>query len=486
MTPQITIIISEYNSINWLRLAVHQIRKHTKIPYHIMISQQGSDPVKEEYHGWDFITVVRNPPHSSGSGTDYILKNCEIKSPYICSMDVDTFPISDDWLTAPIKLIEDHGLTWVGLRAHIEHAYNLNYFHMGECYRIGRTETFKLLSQKAGWTQVKGEGFRDNAVNAHSWEDANCDHKKLSLPVTGRLGLTLTEGEYGRVIGNLAVHFCLAFTGTLHAKRLKNLGAEYVAWEQKLIDLNPDQFVSEFMQSVKYSSCLQPLQYWDGKQVTDCPKQLEEDTRYFLHRKGHMTLPLHQMIRKYSLNITGVIHVGAHHGQEYLDYSDNGIENVVMIEPLPSAFVELLNNVPDHVKCYRLACGATNGVMTLYTETANGGMSSSLLIPDQHLQQYPHIEFTGQEIVNVTRLDDLDLHGYNVLNIDVQGYELEVLKGATETLKGVDAIFIEVNTKQLYKGAPHVTELDNFLTGFARVETEWIGGNWGEALYRRI
>lgn len=483
----ISIIISEYNSLPWLRLAVHQIRKHTHIPYHIYISQQGTHPVAEEYNGWKFITVVKNPPSSSGAGTDYILKNCDINTKYICSMDVDTFPISDDWLTAPIKLLEDFGLTWVGLRAHIEHAYGLNYFHMGECYRVGRTEHFKLLSRSAGWYQRKGTPFFDNAVCAHSWEDANHKHTKLSLPVTARLGLTLTEGEYGRVIGNLAVHFCLAYTGTLHARRVKNLGTEYISWEDRLTSLPPDEFVTQFMNALHYSDSLQPLQYWDGEKIAPCPAEIEESTRYFCHRKGNMAPPLHHVIRKYGLNIRGVVHIGAHFGQEYADYHDNGIKNIIMVEPLPSAYAEMVKRMPDEVICYKLALGNGNGVVVLNTETANEGMSSSILKPDLHLKQYPHIEFNGTEIVNMTRLDDLltDSAPYNMLNIDVQGYELEVLKGAVKTLKGIDIIWVEVNRAPLYVGAPHVDDIDRFLTGFNRVETEWIGDTWGEAIYIR-
>ena len=85
------------------------------------------------------------------------------------------------------------------------------------------------------------------------------------------------------------------------------------------------------------------------------------------------------------------------------------------------------------------------------------------------------------------RLDDidLDLTSYNFLNIDVQGYELEVFKGAFESLKNIDYIISEVNRDEVYENCPHIDELDKYLfqLNFKRVETDWAGDSWGDALY---
>ena len=73
----------------------------------------------------------------------------------------------------------------------------------------------------------------------------------------------------------------------------------------------------------------------------------------------------------------------------------------------------------------------------------------------------------------------------NFINIDVQGYELEVFKGATNTLKHIDYIMSEVNTDEVYEGCVLIDELDEFLVtfGFNRVETNMAGGLWGDAFY---
>jgi hypothetical protein len=120
-------------------------------------------------------------------------------------------------------------------------------------------------------------------------------------------------------------------------------------------------------------------------------------------------------------------------------------------------------------------------------EVANQGQSSSILKPKKHLQQYPHITFNQTQEVSIFRLEDLSIYfpKYNFLNIDVQGYELEVLKGATKVLSGIDYIISEVNCDEVYEGCPDISEIDSFLSpfSFTRVETDWAGGIWGDALY---
>jgi len=69
---------------------------------------------------------------------------------------------------------------------------------------------------------------------------------------------------------------------------------------------------------------------------------------------------------------------------------------------------------------------------------------------------------------------------FNFMNIDLQGAELLALKGATEALTHVDAIYTEVNKIDVYVDCVKITELDSFLADFSRVETEWAGNaGWG-------
>lgn len=197
-----------------------------------------------------------------------------------------------------------------------------------------------------------------------------------------------------------------------------------------------------------------------------------------------MILNLKEIQRKYNLNIRGIIHIGAHYGQEYKYYKALGVKNLLFFEPIPECYKIIKRNVKGIV--INKALGNFNGKAKMYI-ASNRGMSSSLLKPLLHRSQYPKIKFYKTIKVEVARLDDIlrNPELYNFISIDVQGYELEVFKGAVNTLKGIDYIMSEVNRDELYKGCVQIKELDKFLSDFKRVETVWIGKTWGDAFYIR-
>jgi len=203
-----------------------------------------------------------------------------------------------------------------------------------------------------------------------------------------------------------------------------------------------------------------------------------------------MLIDLKKAVAKHRMQIAGVIHVGAHFGQEYPEYKAVGAERILFIEPCDDAFKVLqdtFKSYPD-VTLFQSACGTEFSIGTMNVEQANRGMSNSLLKPAKHLEQYPSIQFTSTEEVEVRRLDEIVEHlGFsgNLLVMDVQGFEGEVLKGATETLKHIDYIYCEVNRDEVYEGCAKVWELDAFMKDFTRVETSWQGGSWGDAIYKR-
>jgi len=200
-----------------------------------------------------------------------------------------------------------------------------------------------------------------------------------------------------------------------------------------------------------------------------------------------MLIDFNSLVSKYNLKPTGVIHVGAHHGQELESYRMGGIRNIHFIEPCKAAYeiLELRMEQEEGVRCYRVACGTIQGEAIMHVESRNKGQSNSLLKPMKHLVQFPDIVFNESEVVEVTPLDNLNIQGCNLLNMDVQGFEAEVLRGATQTLKGIDYIYTEVNRDEVYEGCARIEQLDKLLEDFVRVETNWAGGTWGDALYIR-
>ena len=189
------------------------------------------------------------------------------------------------------------------------------------------------------------------------------------------------------------------------------------------------------------------------------------------------------------MNIKGIIHVGAHYGEEISEYIDNGIQDIILFEPLVENFDVLSKKVKTlnaNIEGYQVALGSKKGDATMYVSD-NEKQSSSVLKPKVHLTHHPHVKFPSTEDVEVHLLDDYNSKDYNFINMDVQGYELEVLKGGTKTLEHVDYVYCEVNRDEVYENNAYVEELDEFLSGYnmKRVETDWAGDIWGDALYIR-
>jgi len=208
-----------------------------------------------------------------------------------------------------------------------------------------------------------------------------------------------------------------------------------------------------------------------------------------------MIIKLDKIIRNFDLSIKGVVHIGAHHGGEYNDYVRHGIRNMVFFEPVESNYNKLIQkiNLTQDVKAYNIALGNETGYRDMFLESDNNGQSCSLLPPGTHLTLYPHIKFSDKETVRIDKLDNipLDWYLYNMINIDVQGYELEVFRGAVNSLKSVDIIYTEVNDEDVYEGCCHLSDIDDFLSDFdfKRVMIEYpmrtptVPYPWGDALY---
>lgn len=192
----------------------------------------------------------------------------------------------------------------------------------------------------------------------------------------------------------------------------------------------------------------------------------------------------------FGLTPRGVIHVGAHEGQETELYASMGFSTGLFFEPQPVMFERLVQRLQPfpHFRAVGSAVGSRVGTATMYAAT-NDGLSSSLLKPKLHLEQYPDIPFPTTLEVPLTTLDEFfktdDISRYNFLNLDVQGYELEVLKGSMAILHRIDGILSEINRAELYEGCVMVEALEAFLSpfGFRRVAIEWSGDTWGEAIY---
>jgi FkbM family methyltransferase len=149
-----------------------------------------------------------------------------------------------------------------------------------------------------------------------------------------------------------------------------------------------------------------------------------------------------------------VLDVGAGDGGWAQGLREHGYAGrIVSFEPLPQSFDALDGRHDERWDAYRLALGAEAGPRELRV-SANRVSSSLLPMAERHLRAAPESAVTGSIEVDVARLDDLDVlrHGERAyLKIDVQGAELDVLRGAAATLAAVRLLEAELSTVTLYE-----------------------------------
>lgn len=213
-----------------------------------------------------------------------------------------------------------------------------------------------------------------------------------------------------------------------------------------------------------------------------------------------MLINFSKLKKKYDMNITGIIHVGAHYGEEFSEYLNNHVQVIHAFEPLSSnlkILKKIAKKIKTKVKIYPFALGnVKKNKKKIFLSSNNELQSSSFLKPKLHLIQHPDISFEKKEIVKINKLDNLNIRDSNYMSIDVQGFELEVLKGSKKTLNIIDYIYCEVNTDETYSNNPLMKDIDKYLKkyNFKRVETFFPTYkkyffsfkkyySWGDALY---
>lgn len=127
---------------------------------------------------------------------------------------------------------------------------------------------------------------------------------------------------------------------------------------------------------------------------------------------------------------------------------------VEAFEPLASHFPAFLKNVGNDstVSLHKLALGSQNTTAVLHV-TSFSDASSLLALEQRGVAEFGVTE-TGQVPVEVRRLDDYRaehrLPFPDLIKLDVQGYEVDVLMGASECLEHARAIVAEVSFEQYY------------------------------------
>ena len=184
----------------------------------------------------------------------------------------------------------------------------------------------------------------------------------------------------------------------------------------------------------------------------------------------------------YGVKPAGIIHVGAHLAEEFSDYQRFMMSpetTCVWIEPQPGKVVvlrELFADKPQHEVIEALAWSEDGREITLNITSFSPASSVFDLRPNRDF--YPSIEVSSKIKLITSRLETI-LEGYSkfdFLVLDVQGAELEVLKGLGRRLEDINWIFTEVSKKNdLYEGGVLYLEIKKYLedAGFEQKFAEW-------------
>jgi FkbM family methyltransferase len=167
--------------------------------------------------------------------------------------------------------------------------------------------------------------------------------------------------------------------------------------------------------------------------------------------------------------VPGFEHGSVFAGQEFLTVIDVGANSgqfatfarhrwpgarLICFEPLPGPRRQLEALLRGRAEVHPVALGSEPGRAEMHV--ASRADSSSILPLGEAQKRLFSMEEAQVLSVPVERLDSVVLSGEvtgpALLKIDVQGFEFEVLQGATDLLDVIDAIYVECSFMELYVG----------------------------------
>jgi FkbM family methyltransferase len=161
-----------------------------------------------------------------------------------------------------------------------------------------------------------------------------------------------------------------------------------------------------------------------------------------------------------------IIDAGANVGSMTARFvSDYPRATIHAFEPNPEIAEQLAQRFAQHpqVHIYQKALGAENREIAFNVLKRHS--SSSILAPTLKNHQYHPGEMeTKQQItVPMVRLDSVITDEVDLLKLDLQGYELEALKGCGEWIEHIKMITSEVEFIPLYEGQPLFSDIEAYL-----------------------
>lgn len=145
-------------------------------------------------------------------------------------------------------------------------------------------------------------------------------------------------------------------------------------------------------------------------------------------------------------------------------------KKIMVFEPVTESYNAIKERFPDHVNIEFIKAAAGNETSEKEINIAGRITSSSLLPlvadPDSDVFNEKNLGQVRVEKIKIVRLDDFlakNSDEVGIMKIDVQGFEMDVLKGAEMTLKRTDIIVLEANNHDAYSGSAKYYDIDRYL-----------------------
>ena len=178
------------------------------------------------------------------------------------------------------------------------------------------------------------------------------------------------------------------------------------------------------------------------------------------------------LLKKYLdlYSISDVIDVGANIGQFGVLLREAGYKNkIISFEPLKDSYVTLQKRCAKYKKwdCFPYGVGSEKGKLKI--NVSRNKVSSSILeVTSLSTVADEQTTFESSSTIEIITLDEFLKDKLNseksiYLKIDVQGFELEVLKGSLELLKNIKIIQLEMSFVALYKNGPLYKEIVSWM-----------------------
>lgn len=189
--------------------------------------------------------------------------------------------------------------------------------------------------------------------------------------------------------------------------------------------------------------------------------------------------------------ISNLIHIGAHEGQEVRLYQQYDFDKVFLVEPILECVEIIKQKIKnlDNYKVFNYALGASNGTANLFIADGIDEGSSSLLTPRES-----SVSFSRERDVELRTFQSLKLEPIDTAVIDTQGYEIEVLKGFGEKIYDLNFAIVEFANYEGYIKQPTYRELNIFMRKKGFIVVDQIkrinspfptvnSGSYGDALF---